>query len=132
MSRLEHLHVNVNSLAATERFLNTAVPDLPRRGGGVESGYGAWVHIGNEDDYIALTEVPGARPPAGLRHIGLEVTGLDALMARLRAAGIEPADASALEASPLRRRVYYRDDNGLDREFVEYRSDDPGLRNHYE
>ena len=132
MPRLEHLHVNVNALAATEEFLNPAVPDLPRRGGGHEPDYGAWVHIGNDNDYIALTEVPGAAPPAGLRHIGLVVTDLDALMARLRAAGIEPTDASALETSPHRRRVYYRDGNGLDWEFVEYKSDDPHLRNHYE
>jgi hypothetical protein len=52
-------------------------------------------------------------------------------MARLSAAGFEPADASALDSHPFRRRVYYIDGNGLDWEFVQYLSQDPAQRNDY-
>lgn len=131
MQLLEHLHVNVNSLAATEAFLRAAVPQLQRRGGGDAPDYGPWVHYGSEQSYIAFTEVPGSVAPKALRHIGLMVDDVEALMARLEQAGYRPADSSALDGHPHRRRVYYVDDNGLDWEFVEYLSEDPAQRNDY-
>ncbi len=131
MQILEHIHINVASLAATAEFLQLAVPAYSRRGGGTSSSYGDWLHIGSESNYIALTEVKGAEPMANLRHIGLQVDSVDALISRLHAAGIEPSDSSALDEHPHRRRVYYVDGNGLDWEFVEYLSDQPSLRNDY-
>lgn len=131
MQILEHIHVSVASIEATERFLKLAVPQYSPRGGGLDEGYGEWLHIGTATNYIALTEVKGAKPIEGLRHIGLVVDDIDALMQRLQTAGIEPSDASALDEHPHRRRVYYSDDNGLDWEFVEYLSDDSASRNDY-
>lgn len=131
MQILEHIHINVASIEATRRFLRLAVPEYSPRGGGIERDYGEWLHIGDETNYIALTEVEGAQPIKGLRHIGMVVDDIDALMIRLEAAGCQPSDASALEGHPHRRRVYYRDGNGLYWEFVEYLSAEPEQRNDY-
>jgi len=131
MQVLEHIHVNVASIAATQRFLQHAIPQYSPRGGGKAQGYGDWLHIGNDSNYIALTEVKGAKPNKHLRHIGLVVDDVDALIERLRAAGIEPSDASALDEHPYRRRVYYCDENGLDWEFVEYLAEANEQRNDY-
>lgn len=131
MQILEHIHVSVASIEATEQFLKLAVPEYCPRGGDVDPNYGRWLHIGTATNYIALTEVEGAKPIAGLRHIGMVVEDINALINRLQMAGIEPSDASALDEHPHRRRVYYCDDNGLDWEFVEYLSEDLSLRNDY-
>lgn len=131
MQILEHIHLNVPSIEATRRFLQVAVPEYSPRGGGKDPAYGAWLHIGSEKNYIALTEVKGAKPIENLRHIGLVVEDIDALMRRLEAVGFLPSDASALEGHPHRRRIYYRDDNGLYWEFVEYLSAQPEQRNDY-
>ena len=90
-----------------------------------------WVHIGTDSNYIALTEAHGAKVMPELRHIGVEVDDVEALMDRLAAAGFEAADASALDSHPFRRRVYYVDGNGLDWEFIEYLSENPAERNDY-
>ncbi len=131
MQLLEHIHVNVDSIAATEAFLQAAAPEFKRRGGGNAEGFGTWAHFGTDNSYIALTEVKGSRPAQALRHIGLVVDDVEALMARLSAVGFEPADASELNVHPHRRRVYYIDGNGLDWEFVQYLSEDLELRNDY-
>jgi len=131
MQILEHIHVSVASIASTQRFLHLAIPQYRPRGGGVAEGYGEWLHIGSDSNYIALTEVEGAKPNENLRHIGIVVDDVDALIGRLRAAGIEPSDASALDGHPYRRRVYYCDENGLDWEFVEYLVDANEQRNDY-
>ena len=124
MQLLEHIHVNVDSIEATETFLQAALPEISRRGAGESAGYGRWAHYGSEDSYIALTEVRGTRIPRELRHIGLVVDDIESLISRLQAAGFAPADNSALDSHPHRRRVYYIDGNGLDWEFVQYLSDD--------
>ena len=131
MQILEHIHVNVNSIDATLGFLAVAVPDFHLRGSGDAQGYGKWAHFGNADNYIAVTELPGAKIPPELRHIGLVVGDISALMQRLDEAGFKPADTSALHEHPYRRRVYYTDGNGLDWEFIEYLSADKAQRNDY-
>ncbi len=97
----------------------------------MDKDYGEWLHIGSDSNYIALTEVKGAEPPKNLRHIGLVVDDIEALIARMQGAGLSPSDDSALDEHPHRRRVYYCDDNGLYWEFVEYLSADPAQRNDY-
>lgn len=131
MQILEHSHLGVASIEATKRFLKLAIRQYASRGGAVDPLYGEWLHIGSATNYIALTEVKGARPIKNLRHIGLVTDDIDALMSRLQAAGIEPSDTSALDEHPHRRRAYCCDDNGLEWEFVEYLCEDPALRNDY-
>lgn len=131
MQLLEHVHVNVDSLAATRDFLEAAVPGIVRRGGGYSPDYGPWLHLGDDTSYIAFTEVPGSARAPSLRHIGIVVQDMAGLVARLQAAGYAPADASELDSHPHRRRIYYVDGNGLDWEFVEYLTDNVHERNDY-
>jgi hypothetical protein len=131
MQLLEHIHVNVDSLAVTRDFLEAAVPTIVRRGGGNAPGYGPWLHVGDDSSYIALTEVPGSTTAPNLRHIGIVVNDIAGLIARLQAAGYSPADASELDSHPHRRRIYYADGNGLDWEFVEYLTANVHERNDY-
>ncbi|NKB32073.1 MAG: VOC family protein [Pseudomonadales bacterium] len=131
MQILEHIHVNVDSIEKTAAFLRSALPELACRGSGDAVGFGRWAHFGDDNSYIALTEVKGTRIPKELRHIGLVVEDIDALMTRLAAAGYDPADPSALNEHPYRRRVYYIDGNGLDWEFIQYLTDNVKHRNDY-
>ena len=128
---LEHIHLNVDSIAATEQFLLNAIPDFKKRGGGNEAAYGKWVHIGDDSTYIALTEVPGTEIPDAFRHIGIVTKDLDGLVNRLGEAGFQPSDCSELDTHPYRRRIYYIDDNGLSWEFVGYLTAAVSQRNDY-
>jgi catechol 2,3-dioxygenase-like lactoylglutathione lyase family enzyme len=95
------------------------------------------VHVGNDETYVALHQAK--REPAerfvpytgrpGLNHLGFEVADVEALRARLRAAGY--ADSTVPNAHPHRKRVYFHDAEGNDWEFVEYLSPEPALRNDY-
>ena len=131
MQILEYIHVNVDSIAKTARFMVVAVPDYPMRGGGDAEGFGPWAHLGDESSYMALTEVRDSKVPAEIRHIGIVVDDVNALMERLAKAGFEPTDLSALNEHPSRKRVYYTDGNGLDWEFVQYLVETAAERNDY-
>ena len=131
MFLLEHIHLNVQSIAKTEHFLKAAVPELNKRGAGDVQGFGPWAHYGSDDCYIALTEAGNSRRIPELRHIGLVVDDIELAIKRLAEAGYEPADTSALDSHPFRRRVYYVDGNQVDWELVEYLSEDPQQRNDY-
>ena len=139
---LEHANLTVTSIDEAKRFLTTAFPDFDVRGGGFLHGdesLGDWVHLGNDDTYLALQQ---NRTPAGdggqtyitagVNHLGFVVEDVDSIMARLDAAGYAPSDASSLAGHPHRRRVYYVDGNGFEWEFVEYLSAAPAERNFYE
>lgn len=131
MQLLEHIHVNVNSLAVTRDFLEAAIPGIVRRGEGNAPGFGPWLHVGDDHSYIAMTEVPGTENRSNLRHIGIVVEDLEELMERLARAGFAPSDASEMDSHPHRRRIYYIDGNGLEWEFVEYLTDKLEERNDY-
>lgn len=132
--RLDHANLIVRNLDAMIRFLKTAFPDFRVRAEGKSGGGTRRVHVGTEDTYVALNEatrdpaepwVPYAGKP-GLNHLGFEVDCADALRERLRAAGYE--DTTVPNAHPYRKRVYFRDAEGNEWEFVEYLSDDPTKR----
>jgi catechol 2,3-dioxygenase-like lactoylglutathione lyase family enzyme len=138
MTRLEHANLAVRDVDAMLRFVTTAFPEFRvRREGKTWQGW-RWLHVGSDETYLALNEAP--RTPAepwvpyagrpGLNHLGFEVDDVEALRARLAAAGY--ADSTVPNAHPHRRRVYFHDPEGNDWEFVEYRSQDPAERNDYE
>lgn len=131
MQKLEHIHLGVRSLKQAEVFLKAALPEYKRRGGGYTEGFGKWVHLGEADNYIALTETEVEPDSKFLRHVGFEVDDVEEVMARLSAAGFEPSDPSALDDHRFRRRVYYRDANAIHWEFVQYLTDDLNQRNEY-
>ncbi len=135
--RLEHANIVVREFDAMVRFLNTAFPAFRVRQEGLNDGQ-RWMHIGTDDTYIALTEaseepaeewIPYSGRP-GVNHLGYEVDDVEALRARLAAAGFR--DSTYPNNHPHRKRVYFYDADGNDWEFVQYFSDDPGRRNDYE
>jgi len=135
--RLDHANLAVRDLAGALRFLTTAFPEFRVRAEGRAWGGARWLHCGSDSVYVALHEAtkpsaeawePYAGKP-GLNHLGFEVDDVEALRARLLAAGYR--DSTIPNAHPHRTRVYFADAEGNDWEFVEYASDDPALRNDY-
>ncbi|MFQ5697995.1 MAG: VOC family protein [Myxococcota bacterium] len=136
-ARLEHANLAVRDVDGAIRFLETAFPEFRVRREGKTWQGARWVHIGTDETYLALNEagaepaeprVPyGGRP--GLNHLGYEVDDVEALRARLAAAGYR--DSTVPNAHPHRKRVYFYDAEGNDWEFVQYLSDDPAERNDY-
>jgi catechol 2,3-dioxygenase-like lactoylglutathione lyase family enzyme len=136
-TRLEHANIVVRDIDAAIRFLQTALPDFAVRHDTTPDDGLRWVHLGNADAYIALTQsqvepaeawAPYEGKP-GVNHLAFVVEDAEALRARMRAAGYR--DATIPNAHPWRKRVYFRDPDGNDWEFVEYLSDTPALRNDY-
>jgi catechol 2,3-dioxygenase-like lactoylglutathione lyase family enzyme len=78
--------------------------------------------VGSNDSYLALYAPPGGGPrfPKGqpLNHIGVEVDDLDAVEARVVAAGLTPLNHGDY---PPGRRFYFFDPNGIEYEVVSYR-----------
>jgi catechol 2,3-dioxygenase-like lactoylglutathione lyase family enzyme len=136
--RLEHANLCVCDIDAVVRFLKTAFPDFQIRRDAVEPDGSRWLHVGTHETYIALTQAgSGERPRGtpykgrpGLNHLAYEVDDVEALRARLRAAGYQ--ESTPPNAHPHRKRVYFYDAEGNDWEFVQYLSDDPGQRDDYE
>lgn len=135
MIKLEHANLSVADVEATTRFLITAFPEFRLRGEGHDSQGRPWRHVGTNDFYVALQAVPqrSGREPygnaTGLNHLGWEVEDVDALEARMRAAGYRPNLRD--DTHPARKRTYFLDADGYDWEFVEYLSDDPAERHDY-
>jgi catechol 2,3-dioxygenase-like lactoylglutathione lyase family enzyme len=136
--RIEHANLVVRDVDEMIAFLHTAFPEYRLRGEG-KGFFGArWVHFGGDDTYIALNEataepaeqwVPYSGKP-GTNHLGFEVEDVEGIRARLLSAGYE--ESTVPNTHPHRRRVYFRDAEGNDWEFVQYSSDDPAQRNDYE
>jgi catechol 2,3-dioxygenase-like lactoylglutathione lyase family enzyme len=137
-ARLEHANLAVRDVDGMLHFVRTAFPDFRVRREGKTWEGARWVHVGSDDTYLALSEarreaaepwVPYAGVP-GLNHLGYEVDDVEALRARLQAAGYR--DSTVPNQHPHRRRVYFYDPEGNDWEFVQYLSADPAERNDYE
>lgn len=85
---------------------------------------GHTIHIGTKDSYIALytnPEVLVADPMFNkgepMNHIGITVDDLDAVEAKVIAAGLEPFNHGDYEPG---RRFYFFDWNGIEWEVVSY------------
>ena len=134
--RIEHANITVRDMAQAVRFITTALPHFRIRGRD-RSGRDGWLHVGTDETYISLTHSPRApldkRVPyqdLGVNHIGIVVADVDAVVARLQAAGYR--QDSETEVSRWRKRYYFLDDDNLQWEFIQYLSDDPAEKNHYE
>lgn len=136
--RMEHANVTVRDIAAMIRFLQTAFPDFRVRGEGVSHEGVRWVHVGTDETYIALSEArvqPGSHfepysGAPGVNHVAYEVDDVDAIRARMAAAGYR--DSTVPNRHPFRKRLYFYDPEGNDWEFVQYLTEDPAKRNDYQ
>jgi catechol 2,3-dioxygenase-like lactoylglutathione lyase family enzyme len=135
MIRLEHANLSVVDADAMTRFLQAAASEFRVRGEGVDGRGRPWRHVGNDEFYVALQTVPenARREPygdiTGLNHLGWEVDDLDALEARMQAAGFSPNMRA--DEHPARDRRYFYDPDGNDWEFVCYHSERVEERNDY-
>ncbi len=136
MIHLEHLNLVVTDIDASLAFYQAAFPHWrvrERQQGSWSGKPRTWVHFGDDYQYLAMgdngegenRDLAGHQP--GLAHFAFVTANLDALMARLEAAGFMPDKEGADE--PYRRNIYYIDPAGFEVEFVEYLSDVPEERN---
>ena len=131
---LEHANLTVRSLEEAIRFLTTAIPEYSIRHRGTSNGR-AWAHIGDEQTYIAVFELPEHVQPReayqelGVNHMGFVVDDADAVAQALKQAGYR--EGIPVDPHPYRKRVYFHDADDNEWEFVEYFTEEPTLRNDY-
>ncbi len=121
--RIEHVNISVadpqRSAALMEELFGWHI-----RWEGPAIGNGYTVHVGNQDDYLALYTNDAIRSAAKrfekgvpLQHIGFVVDDLDAVEKKVKAAGLEPFGHDDYDPG---RRFYFFDWNGIEFEVVSY------------
>lgn len=124
MTRLEHVNLTVRDPDAVAATLCDLL-DWHVRWSGAALGDGRSVHVGTDDAYVALYRPAGAvTDPASsygthgaLNHLGVLVDDLDAMEARVKAAGFAPR--SHADYAPG-RRFYFDGPEGIEVEVVSY------------
>ena len=121
---LEHANFSVSDPQKTADMLCKLFDWRIRwQGDAIHGGY--TIHVGGNDDYVAVYAQSGMRaaPPndyktvGGLNHIGVVVEDLDAVEARVLAAGFETTNHGDYEPG---RRFYFHDHDGIEFEVVSY------------
>ena len=124
--RLEHVNVTVSDPERAARLMQDLFGWRERWRGPAIAG-GQSIHVGSPDHYLALYTSPEAAAAAPqdlfakgrpLNHIGVEVDDLDAVEARVIAAGLVPFNHGDYEPG---RRFYFLDPDGIEYEIVSYR-----------
>lgn len=123
-TKLEHVNVTVTDPEATAALLAPLFGWRVRWSGPSRMG-GRTVHLGSDDSYLALWtpgdpaafDPRGSHAAGGLSHVGVEVDDLEAVEARVRAAGLEPSGHDNYDPG---RRFYFRDRDGIEYEVVSY------------
>lgn len=121
--RIEHVNVTVRDPARAARLMQEIFGWHVRWEGPARDG-GRTIHVGSDEDYVALYTGAGVtysdddfakgRP---LNHIGVLVDDLDAVEARVAAAGLVPFSHGDYEPG---RRFYFLDPDGIEYEIVSY------------
>jgi catechol 2,3-dioxygenase-like lactoylglutathione lyase family enzyme len=121
--RIEHVNITVADPQRTSALMEALFDWHVRWSGAAQNG-GHTIHVGSNDHYVALyaggnaaqvAEVFGKGRP--LNHIGVEVDDLDAIEARVVAAGLRPFGHADYEPG---RRFYFLDPDGIEYEVVSY------------
>jgi len=121
--RIEHVNITVTDPERTSALME-ALFDWHIRWSGRSQNGGHTIHVGSNEHYVAL-HTPGdtaqvaeafakGRP---LNHIAVEVDDLEAIEARLIAAGLRPFSHADYEPG---RRFYFLDPDGIEYEVVSY------------
>lgn len=138
MITLEHINLTVRDLDRTRQFILTALPHWRVRGEGTMAWAGRpirWLHVGDEHQYLALQSGgEGAAadwqgPSVGVKHLGFIVPDVQAVVARLQAAGW-PLDHWG-GRTPVRHSAYLVDEGSVQFEFVQYDDDRLAARLEY-
>ena len=94
-----------------------------------------WTHLGDDHSYIAIqsggegTVADWKTRWTGVKHVGIVVPDLDAVVEGLAAIGYEVDHFGGTH--PHRKIAYFVDPHSLQFEFIEYLSTDPSERNEY-
>ncbi len=137
-AQVEHVNITVKDIDETSAFLLAAIPDWRIRGHGTMAWFGKqirWLHVGTDSTYVALQGGGEGGGPhwrehrVGVKHIGIVVPDLDAVVDRLSEAGYRVDHSGA--SHPSRRSAYFIERDELQFEFVEYSSGNPAERNDY-
>lgn len=121
MASLEHVNLTVRDPERSAALMATLFGWHERWRG--PSQMGGWtIHVGDEHGYLALYTPGDARPGRfakglPLNHVGVVVDDLDAVEARVVAAGLTPFSHGDYEPG---RRFYVFDENGIEFEIVSY------------
>lgn len=131
---LEHANITVNNLQEAIKFFQTAFPHFRIRGGG--NGTREWVHIGDDDTYIAINQakendlkVDKNYDKIGINHIGFVVKNVEEIANNLLNNGYKRDFPKEVEQ--FRIRDYFADADGNQYEFVQYLSEVPEEKNSY-
>jgi catechol 2,3-dioxygenase-like lactoylglutathione lyase family enzyme len=124
MARLEHVNITVADPAATAAMLADLFGWRIRWQGTAKFG-GHTIHVGADDDYLAIYTPPKETADApesyyirgGLNHVGVVVDDLDAVEAKVKAMGFAPHSHADYEPG---RRFYFHDTDGIEWEVVSY------------
>ena len=121
--RIEHVNVTVSDPARAAALMEKLF-GWQIRWDGPSRGNGRTIHVGTDDNYVALytgldviytaDDFAKGRP---LNHIGVEVDDLDATEARVVAVGLIPFSHGDYEPG---RRFYFLDPDGIEYEVVSY------------
>jgi catechol 2,3-dioxygenase-like lactoylglutathione lyase family enzyme len=121
--RIEHVNVTVSDPERAAKLMEQVFGWQVRWSGPARDG-GHTIHVGSDDDYIALYTGPNVayadadfakgRP---LNHIGVEVEDLDGTEAKVLAAGLVPFAHGDYVPG---RRFYFLDPDGIEYEVVSY------------
>ena len=121
--RLEHVNITVTDLERASDLMQALFGWQVRWRGRSQSG-GYTAHVGSDDHYVALHTPEDTAHMANafakgrpLNHIGVEVDDLDAIEARVLAAGLKPFGHADYEPG---RRFYFLDPDGIEYEVVSY------------
>lgn len=122
--RLEHVNLTVSDPGRSASLISD-IFGWPERWRGPAQHGGFTIHVGGDDNYVALYTGPdGVHPDAHwtkgvpLNHVGVEVDDLDATEGRVIAAGLIPFSHGDYAPG---RRFYFFDPDGIEWEVVSYR-----------
>jgi catechol 2,3-dioxygenase-like lactoylglutathione lyase family enzyme len=117
---LEHVNITVSDIDRSAALLERLMGWHIRWRGPSQLG-GETIHVGGENDYIAVYTrgpVPDRFAKGQpLNHVGLVVDDLDAAEAVVKAAGLAPFNHADYEPG---RRFYFFDWDGIEFEMVSY------------
>tara|TARA_R100001244_G_scaffold39766_12_gene36040 strand:+ start:13154 stop:13534 length:381 start_codon:yes stop_codon:yes gene_type:complete len=123
IGKLEHVNITVSDPQRSAALLRDLF-GWHIRWEGPSMSDGHTIHIGTDDSYIALYTNPEVRAadPAfrkgePMNHIGVTVDDLDAVEAKVVAAGLKPFGHDNYDPG---RRFYFFDWNGIEWEVVSY------------
>ena len=123
---LEHINFTVRDAQSTAEELCGLFDWLVRWHGDAMDGLGETYHVGSEESYLALyapnqsagrSDESSYTTEQGLNHIGVVVPDIDAMEAKVKAAGYKPGPQWDYEPG---RRFYFNNQDGIEIEVVSY------------